>query len=144
MSLLCWLDTLPACDMPGHPALPCCRVDRLPVSSLLQEELQQQRKTLRVALGSSVPPPPPQQQQQPGSPKGRGSGQPGSPKGRQQGGGGAGDSGQQQQQHGANGTMADTVKNNPVISKYFSVRVCSRTGQPGGVTAAFAPAMSCK
>jgi len=98
----------------------------------MQEELQQHRKTLRVALGPSQPPPPPpkaagsgaqqrsslkhgaQQQQQQG----------------QQGGGGGMQPPQQQQQNGehqqngtgGSGTLADTVKNNPVISKYFSVR----------------------
>lgn len=89
-----------------------------------QEELQQHRKTLRVALGSSQPPaPPPQQQPAPTSGfKGTGGtwAQPGSQQERQQG----REEQQQQQQNGAGGggSIADQVKNNPVISKYFAVR----------------------
>jgi hypothetical protein len=79
----------------------------------LQAELQQQRKTLRVALGASAPPPPPQQQQ-------------GAAAGGQQ------SQQQQQQQEGhANGggsSLAESVKANPVISKYFTVRIARLPG----------------
>lgn len=92
-----------------------------------QEELQQHRKTLRVCLGASQPSQPPPTQQ-PGGPL-----RPGKQAGQQQqqgGGGGAQppspqqqqQSQQQQQQNGSGGSLADTVKNNPVISKYFAVR----------------------
>jgi hypothetical protein len=72
----------------------------------LQEELQQQRKTLRVALGPSEPPPAPPAQQQ------------------QQQGGQQGGQQQQQQNGGAGGSLADSVKSNPVISKFFQVGPC--------------------
>ncbi|KAI3424317.1 hypothetical protein D9Q98_009870 [Chlorella vulgaris] len=96
-------------------------------------ELQQQRKTLRVALGASAPPPPPQQQQ-------------GAAAGGQQ-------SQQQQQQEGhANGggsSLAESVKANPVISKYFTVgnddaeeaeqqQIQQQGQQPGAAAAAAA------
>ena len=111
-----------ACQPPRE--LPSRRCDDLRASPLpcaTQRELQHERKTLKVAVGPSQPPAPPPKQQQPRSPKhGQqqgGGGQPPPPQQQQQ---------QQQQQQGANGTLADTIKSNPVLNKYFAVRVWGR------------------
>ena len=83
--------------------------------ALAQEELQQQRKTLRVALGPSQPPPQQQAAAAGSKPQAPAAGQQQQQQQQQL----------QQQQHangsGGGGSLADTVKSNPVISKYFQV-----------------------
>ncbi|EFN51630.1 hypothetical protein CHLNCDRAFT_140055 [Chlorella variabilis] len=83
--------------------------------TLALEELQQQRKTLRVALGPSQPPPQQQAAAAGSKPQAPAAGQQQQQQQQQL----------QQQQHangsGGGGSLADTVKSNPVISKYFQV-----------------------
>lgn len=113
---------------PPHPQntrTPMPHTPRTPFPAYTrQEELQQHRKTLRVCLGASPPPPPPKQPPsgslRPGKQAGQ---QPQQQPQGQQGDGGGGQPPCQQQQNGGSsgGSLADSVKNNPVISKYFAV-----------------------